>query len=353
MKHKIIIGAASVALFGASALAFPQAEKPKGDKPTPRAEQPTMAANTGASCCKASTLIGAKVKNGQQADIGKVEDLVVDPSSGRIDYAVLSLTSRNEKGQWYAVPFQLLAAPKAMDSGKPIEAGSPGAGDRTPAGEHGGMKAGAAPEFTLNVDTTKLASAPGFSKDKWPDVDAPAWRTELDKHYGAKRNAAPTQNGDVIGSVRAIRVSELLDRSVETTDNTKLGEIEELAIDSTNARIAYFVVSTGGFLGLGDKMHAIPWEAIKVSPGAAGTKSNEDKLIVSLTKERLMKAPEFKKEDWAQMSDRAWLTDLYGYYGYRPYWSASSDMKSRDQKSGTPPAGKDKESREKGENDPH
>lgn len=317
MQSKFISGAAFVALLGAAAMAQPQDPKPAGDKPMPKA-QPTAPAQMpmAAFCYKASDVVGADVRNASGV-IGEVEDLVVDPMTGRIDYAVVSLKERGPD-QWHAVPWSTLSVPAAMPDKKDA-------------------KDMAKPEFMLNADAARLKAAPGFSKDKWPDINGPAWRSEVDTYYDARGNA---RNGDTIGEFHALRASELLKTELYTTSKEKLGGIADLAIDPKNGRVAYAVVSTGGFLGMGDKLHAIPWEAIKPAADVDGKVKKGDNLTVNLTKEKLKAAPEFKNNEWARMSDRAWVSELYTYYGAKPYWTGSMDTNDRDTKSGTPPTSK-------------
>lgn len=332
MQHKFILGAASVSLLAAGALAFPQNEKPQGDKPTPKAEKqdkPMQAVPSGAMCHKGTKIIGAKLSNAQNQKIGEIQDLVLDPATGRIDFAVVSLESKNAKGQWYAVPFQSLAMP-AHDALKE--------GDRAEA------KKMTDPEFTLQqIDVAKIEGAPGFAKDKWPDLGAPAWRADLDRYYGRMGETS----GDVIAAHHAVRASKVLDQNIYTMTDEKVGDVEELGIDPRNARISYVVVSTGGFLGIGDKLHALPWEAVKTKPG---TDKDGDKLVVDLTKERLTKAPEFKKDDWARMSEPAYMNSLYAYYGISPYWTGAKDASGRDTKAPMPPREKGDDKRDS--NDP-
>ena len=57
-----------------------------------------------------------------------------------------------------------------------------------------------------------------------------------------------------------------------------LGTIEHLMIDVENGRVAYAVLSFGGFLGMGDKLFAIPWSALKVDTG-------EEQLILDVDKQ--------------------------------------------------------------------
>ena len=84
-------------------------------------------------------------------------------------------------------------------------------------------------------------------------------------------------------------------------------------IDLDTGRIAYAVLSFGGFLGMGDKLFAIPWGALAVD-------KVEKRFILDVDKERLKLAPGFDKEHWPNMGDRSWGSQVYTYYGAKPYW---------------------------------
>ena len=93
-----------------------------------------------------------------------------------------------------------------------------------------------------------------------------------------------------------------------------LGKMEEIMIDLDRGRVAYAVLSFGGFMGMGDKLFAIPWQAITVD-------TIKKHLILNADKELLEKAPGFDKNNWPDMADLSLGTTLYGYYGYKPYWA--------------------------------
>ena len=92
-----------------------------------------------------------------------------------------------------------------------------------------------------------------------------------------------------------------------------LGKIEEIMLDLDHGRIAYAVLSFGGFLGMGDKLFAIPWQAFAVDTA-------QKRLILNAKKELLEKATGFDKDKWPNMADPTWGSTVYGYYGYKPYW---------------------------------
>lgn len=92
-----------------------------------------------------------------------------------------------------------------------------------------------------------------------------------------------------------------------------IGEIEEIMIDVRGGRVAYAVISVGGFLGIGDQYLAIPWRALTLD-------TDNDQFILDVDRERLKNAPAFDKEHWPPMSDRHWADQIHTYYRIRPYW---------------------------------
>jgi sporulation protein YlmC with PRC-barrel domain len=100
-----------------------------------------------------------------------------------------------------------------------------------------------------------------------------------------------------------------------------LGKIEAIMLDVRSGRIAYAVLSFGGFLGLGSKLFAIPWPALTLD-------AIQQRFVLDVSRERLESAPGFDKDHWPSMADRAWATDIHEYYDIEPYWddplSASS-----------------------------
>jgi sporulation protein YlmC with PRC-barrel domain len=99
---------------------------------------------------------------------------------------------------------------------------------------------------------------------------------------------------------------------VVNTAGEDLGKIEELMVDVDDGRIAYAVLSFGGFLGMGDKLFAIPWQAFKL-------KLHDHAFLLDVPKETLENAEGFDKDNWP-VTSREWLSRTYTYYGYQPYW---------------------------------
>lgn len=106
---------------------------------------------------------------------------------------------------------------------------------------------------------------------------------------------------------------EVIGIEVKNFSKEKLGEIEEIMLDKVSGRVAYVVLASGGFLGLGEKFFAIPWNAINYDP-------NEECFILNIDKDRLKNAPGFEKDNWPDMADKSWGRTVSDYYGTKPYW---------------------------------
>lgn len=124
-------------------------------------------------------------------------------------------------------------------------------------------------------------------------------------------------------SNEVLSASTLTGDTVRNSKGEDLGKIEELMIDVDRGRIAYAVLSFGGFLGMGDKLFAIPWEALTIDFA-------EHEFVLDVDKDVLKNAPGFDKNNWPRMADRRWAQDIYDYYGHRPYWEDEEPVESRE-----------------------
>ena len=94
----------------------------------------------------------------------------------------------------------------------------------------------------------------------------------------------------------------------------ELGTIEEIMIDLDAGRVAYAVLASGGFLGMGNKYFAIPWDRLSVD-------TDNKEIVVDVDAETLQDAPGFDKDNWPDTTDPAWIAGVYSHYGSQPYWS--------------------------------
>ncbi|GAA1343744.1 PRC-barrel domain-containing protein [Arthrobacter roseus] len=100
-------------------------------------------------------------------------------------------------------------------------------------------------------------------------------------------------------------------RHVRDKDGEDLGKVEDLLIDSGEDKVRFLLVASGGFLGLGKEKSFIPVDAI--------TGITEDEVRLDQTRDRVSGAPPYDPE---LVDQRPYHEDVYGYYGYTPYWGA-------------------------------
>ena len=112
---------------------------------------------------------------------------------------------------------------------------------------------------------------------------------------------------------RTLSASTLKGDPVRNTMGEDLGKVEDLMIDLEAGRVAYVVLSFGGFLGLGEKLFAVPWDALTVD-------MDKHAVILDVPKERLKEAPGFDKNNWPDFSDQAWGARIFEFYRVTPYW---------------------------------
>ena len=93
-----------------------------------------------------------------------------------------------------------------------------------------------------------------------------------------------------------------------------LGKIEAIMLDVTSGRIAYAVLSFGGFLGMGSKFFAIPW-------GAFTLDAVEKRFVLDVSADKLEAAEGFDKDRWPSMADPEWAARVHSYYDVTPYWT--------------------------------
>jgi sporulation protein YlmC with PRC-barrel domain len=111
-----------------------------------------------------------------------------------------------------------------------------------------------------------------------------------------------------------VPASEIIGETVANLQGENVGKILELVIDAGKNRVVYAVLSFGGFMGMRNKLFAIPWEAFEFS-------ETEKKLILNVDREKLEAAPGFEKGDkWPDFKDTLWGESIYNYYNYAPPW---------------------------------
>jgi hypothetical protein len=140
---------------------------------------------------RSTKIVGAQVKSSSGEDVGRIEDVVLNPSSGRIDFAILSSESK-----LVPVPWQLLSvsggasaqgstssSSTSTDPSSTSPSSTPSSTSPSTSGIY--AAAGGQPTFTLNADKSKLQAAPSFDRSRWPEMSA-SWSQRVFSHFGVQ-----------------------------------------------------------------------------------------------------------------------------------------------------------------------
>jgi hypothetical protein len=112
---------------------------------------------------------------------------------------------------------------------------------------------------------------------------------------------------------RLIAADKVEGTAVYNVAQEKIGSIENIMIDKLSGKVAYAVMSFGGFLGIGDNHYPLPWSMLKYDTRVGG-------YVVNLDKKVLEGAPSYKPRDRIDWDDQKWGRRVHDYYGIAPYF---------------------------------
>ena len=117
----------------------------------------------------------------------------------------------------------------------------------------------------------------------------------------------------VSGHTAAIRAKKVIGTSVKDATGATIGKVEDIVLDKLSNNIMFAIVGFGGFLGIGEKYHAIPWSLLDYDPNQAG-------YVVPFTKDQLMGAPTYSIDELTRADGRAARDASFQYWHVDPYW---------------------------------
>ena len=276
------------------------------------------------SALKASDLMGMTVQNYQNEKLAKVQDLAVDVESGRIVQVILA------SGGFLGLGEVLTAVP-------------PGSlyADLTNRVLH------------LNSDPEKFKNAPRFEMSKWAESSSTNQLMEVYRYHGSSSDLRFIEQGDSTVAVRPntdgsstdlrdgtsgvgwnknsaalvrqttipkARLGELqsakklMGSTVQNLQNERIGSVEDVLVDIESGRLLAVVVSSGGFLGMGDDLSAVPPTALRRGSAA-------QTYQLDATKEQLTASPHFKRTEWPDFAQPTYSSTVYRAYRVEPYFT--------------------------------
>jgi sporulation protein YlmC with PRC-barrel domain len=113
---------------------------------------------------------------------------------------------------------------------------------------------------------------------------------------------------------RLMGADTLIGNDVVNKSSEDLGDIKEIMLDMSTGQVRYAVLAFGGFMGMGEKLFAVPWSALTLD-------TNNKCFVLDATKERLEAAPGFDKDMWPDMADASWQQGINDFYGANQHHS--------------------------------
>jgi sporulation protein YlmC with PRC-barrel domain len=115
------------------------------------------------------------------------------------------------------------------------------------------------------------------------------------------------------GHTDAITASRVMGTNVYNTEGKNIGTIEDIMLEKMSNGIMFAVIGFGGFLGIGEKYHAVPWSMLDYDKDMGG-------YVVPLTREQLEAAPAYDINELTRDDGHMARDASFAYYNVKPYW---------------------------------
>jgi sporulation protein YlmC with PRC-barrel domain len=107
-------------------------------------------------------------------------------------------------------------------------------------------------------------------------------------------------------------VDDIHGKEVRNLQGERIGTINSLIVDVEGGKAEFAVLASGGWLGIGENLYAVPWQSFELRPLT-------DALFLNVTEEQLERAPQFDPDALTRFSDRQWTQELHQFYGSTPH----------------------------------
>jgi sporulation protein YlmC with PRC-barrel domain len=241
---------------------------------------------------QSSKLAGMHVYNGDSADLGKINNLIVDAHARQVLYAIVStgVFGKDIPVPWSAV--QLATNDKEYWA-------------------------------VLNVTKDRFGTAPTFDKHDWSHFNNPQWKKSVEDFYGVRTVARPiTSEGSATPSTQAntenasrdvrwmFESSELSGMRVYGQQDAKLGKLDDLIIDTRTGLLLYGILDTG----IGGKSIPVPWSAVNI---VKKTDKNDYWVVLDMSKDHLASAPTVNTKQLPDFTNMEWRRSVDQFFGAR------------------------------------
>jgi hyperosmotically inducible protein len=244
-----------------------------------------------AGTAKSTDIIGMTVKTREGETLGKVEEIAVDIESGRIVQIILSSDKSHT-----AVPPMVI--------------------------RHEGSNN----FLLLDADKGRIAAAPHVAMTDWDAIHDQEHLSQVYRSFGQEKSfnfiqTPGTGQYAIIPLARLSHIqkaSKLIGISVKNFQAETLGEVDNMVLDLTSGRVLAVIVSSGGFLGIGEELSAIPPTSLRFT-------KDWETLQLDTTKDMLKEAPHFKASEWPDFTKSSVSGGVYEAYKVDPYFETAPD----------------------------
>jgi sporulation protein YlmC with PRC-barrel domain len=256
-----------------SAHAQQQAAQPMG-RGEPAASSPAQAAQNYRAVL-ASRLIGMEVNNPQGNNIGQINDVIVDMTSGQVHYAMLEFDPGILQGE------RLFAVPTR--------------------------------ELRLSGDRDRLAYSITRDRLERAAVDRAAWDRDTGVSQDNLRRFDSTW-GIVTpsGAAHAHRLSDLIGKDVKSRGGEDIGDVDDVVIDMGRQRVHYAVLAFDTGWASPERRFAFPLQSFELT-------DDRDELTLDVDREKVNSMESFTEDRYGMLNDRAWVMgidrDIHRYLG--------------------------------------
>jgi hyperosmotically inducible protein len=305
LQVMIHLSAVSVVALTADAQIPVKSEAEKTEARNPQFVSPPRGHIIGA--VKSTDIIGMTVKSREGEPLGKVEDIAVDIESGRIVQIILS----SDKS-YKAVPPAVIRHESANKF------------------------------LLLDADKERIAAAPHIDVTNWGVINDTDHLSQVYRSFGQENvfNFIETHGTGQYAMIPLARLghvqkaSKLIGVSVKNLQVETLGEVENMVLDLASGRVLAVIVSSGGFLGIGEELSAIPPTSLRFT-------KDWETLQLDISKDSLKEAPHFKASEWPDFAKSSVSGGVYQAYKVDPYFVTAPDntgvnVRDRNEKSLTP-----------------
>ena len=122
------------------------------------------------------------------------------------------------------------------------------------------------------------------------------------------QSTSATRSGNSLISTQDVQGTQVF-----SPDGSHIGDIDHMMIEKISGKVAYAMMSFGGFMGMGTSLYPVPWGALQYDTGMGGYRTN-------ITEAQLQNAPSYGDNSWA---DRKWEENVHRHYKAPSYWDGS------------------------------